>query len=184
MLAGDFFFVVVGDRRALVNPTEAIDSAGIEEQRGEQLRLPGAAMADQRDVPQALGVINLHGTSLPKLSAFSCQPSAFRFIGDQSSDEPGQHPFDFDDPGVERPVGCLGKEPEVPGKKQMILKFAGGAQGEPKEAPEIAIPSPTAAFGDICRHRRRGPDQMVTEGTSRFLSADVADFAYTASVNW
>ncbi len=46
VLAGDLFLVVVGDRRAVVDAAEAVDSAGIEEQRGEQLRLAGAAMTD------------------------------------------------------------------------------------------------------------------------------------------
>ena len=53
VLAGDLFFVVVGDRRAVVHAAEAVDSAGIEQQRGEQLRLAGAAMADERDISQA-----------------------------------------------------------------------------------------------------------------------------------
>ena len=33
MFPGDFFFVVIGHRGAIVDATEAVDSAGIEEQR-------------------------------------------------------------------------------------------------------------------------------------------------------
>ena len=35
VLAGDLFFVVVGDRRAVVDRAEPVDRAGIEEQRGD-----------------------------------------------------------------------------------------------------------------------------------------------------
>ena len=54
MLAGDRFFVVVGDRGALVDPAEPVDGAGVEQQRSGQLRLPGAAVTDERHVPDAL----------------------------------------------------------------------------------------------------------------------------------
>ena len=75
MLAGDFFFVEVGDGGAVIDAAEAVDSAGVEQQRGEQLRLAGAAMADQGDISQALSVIDLHGDGLRccQLPASSCQ---------------------------------------------------------------------------------------------------------------
>ena len=73
VLAGDLFFVVVGDGGAFVDAAEAVDSAGIEQQRGEQLRLAGAAMADQRDISQALGVVDFHGRWPPKLPAYRFQ---------------------------------------------------------------------------------------------------------------
>jgi hypothetical protein len=60
VLAGDFFFVVVGDRSAVVHATEPVDGAGVEQQRSRQLCLPGAAMTDQRDVSDALGIVHLH----------------------------------------------------------------------------------------------------------------------------
>jgi hypothetical protein len=60
VLAGDFFFVEVGDGRPVVDAAEAVDGAGIEQQRGEELRFAGAAMTDQRDISQALSIIDLH----------------------------------------------------------------------------------------------------------------------------
>ncbi len=63
VLAGDFFLVEIGHRRAFVDATEAVDGTGVEQQRREQLRLAGAAMADQRDIPHALSVVDLHRQS-------------------------------------------------------------------------------------------------------------------------
>ena len=68
VLAGDLFFVVVGDRRAVVHAPEAVDGAGVEEQRRNQLRLPGAGMTDQRDVSDAGGIVDLHRNSPPESS--------------------------------------------------------------------------------------------------------------------
>ena len=53
MLAGDLFFVVVGDGRPLVHASEAVDGACIEEQGGDELGLAGSGVADQRHVPEA-----------------------------------------------------------------------------------------------------------------------------------
>ena len=53
VLAGDFFFVVVGDRRAFVDLAEPVDRAGIEQQGRDELCLAGAAVADERDVSQS-----------------------------------------------------------------------------------------------------------------------------------
>src|SRR6185436_5001272 len=47
VLAGDLFLVVIGHRGPVVHATEAVDGAGVEEQRGYELRLPGAAVTDQ-----------------------------------------------------------------------------------------------------------------------------------------
>ena len=75
VLAGDFFFVEVGDGGAVVDAAETVHGAGGEQQRGEQLRLAGAAMTDQGDISQALSFIDLHGRWPPTLpaSASSCQ---------------------------------------------------------------------------------------------------------------
>ena len=64
VLAGDLFFVVVRDRRALVHLAEPVDGPRIEEEGGDELRLSGSGVADQRHVPQAGGVIDLHGGTL------------------------------------------------------------------------------------------------------------------------
>ena len=58
----------------------------------------------------------------------------------------------------------LRQEPEVPGKKQMILKFAGGSQGMPEEPPEIPVSGPATPFGNVGGHRCRGPHQLGLEG--------------------
>jgi hypothetical protein len=61
VLAGDGFFVVVGDGRAIVDTTEAVHSAGVEQQRGEELCFAGARVTDKGDVSEGLRVIDLHG---------------------------------------------------------------------------------------------------------------------------
>ena len=60
VLAGDLFFVEVGDRRAFVDLAEAVDHAGVGEDGRGELRLAGAAVADERDVSDAGGVVDLH----------------------------------------------------------------------------------------------------------------------------
>ena len=60
----DFFIVVIGHRGSFVHATEPIDRAGVEQHRGGELCLPGAAMTDQCDVPDAYCVIDLHGGAL------------------------------------------------------------------------------------------------------------------------
>ena len=53
VLPRDFLFVVIGDRRPVVHAPEAVHRAGIEQQRRDELRLAGAAVADQGDVSDA-----------------------------------------------------------------------------------------------------------------------------------
>ena len=65
VLAGDFLFVEVGDRRAVVDLAEAVDHAGVEEDGGGELRLARSAVADESDVPDAGGVVDLHRTGPP-----------------------------------------------------------------------------------------------------------------------
>ena len=60
MLAGDFFVVVVGDGGAVVDLSEPVDRAGIEQGGRGQLGLSGSAVADQRDIPDIRRVIDLH----------------------------------------------------------------------------------------------------------------------------
>ena len=66
VLAGDFFFVVIGDGRPVVHAAEAVDGAGVEEQRGNQLRLPGAAMTDQGDISDVGSIVDLHAGNPPE----------------------------------------------------------------------------------------------------------------------
>ena len=60
VLAGDLFLVEVGHRRPIVHPAEAVDHAGVEQDGRRKLRLPGARVADEGDVPDAGGVVDLH----------------------------------------------------------------------------------------------------------------------------
>ena len=60
MLAGDFFFVEVGDGRAFVDLPEAVDGAGGEEHGGDQLCLAASAVADDGHIADAGGVVDLH----------------------------------------------------------------------------------------------------------------------------
>ena len=60
VLAGDFFVVVVGDGRAVVDLSEPVDRAGIEQGGRGELGLSGTAVADQRDIPDIRRVIDLH----------------------------------------------------------------------------------------------------------------------------
>src|SRR4030095_14772757 len=79
VLARDCFLVVVRHRRAVVPPSEPVDRPGIEQQRREQLRLAGAAVAHERDVPEAVGVIDLHRQTSKGLPASSYQLPATSF---------------------------------------------------------------------------------------------------------
>ena len=60
VLAGDFFFVEVGDGRAVVDLAEPVDHAGVGEDGGGELRLARSGVTDERDVPDAGGVVDLH----------------------------------------------------------------------------------------------------------------------------
>ena len=66
VLARHFLFVEVGDRGAVIHHPEPIDHAGAEQQGGRQLCLAGPAMADDGDVADARGTVDLHWT-LPLL---------------------------------------------------------------------------------------------------------------------
>ena len=65
VLAGDFFFVEVGDRRAFVDFAEAVDHAGVDEDGRGELRFAGAAVTDERDIADAGGVVDLHRRAPP-----------------------------------------------------------------------------------------------------------------------
>jgi hypothetical protein len=60
VLAGDFFFVEVGDRGALVDFAEAVDRACGEQHRRDQLCLAASTVADHGYIPDGGGVIDLH----------------------------------------------------------------------------------------------------------------------------
>ena len=60
MLAGDLFFVEVGDGRAFVDLAEPVDRSGREEHCGDELRFAASTVADQGHVPDSGGVIDLH----------------------------------------------------------------------------------------------------------------------------
>ena len=60
VLAGDLFFVEIGDRRALVDLAEPVHHAGVGEDGGGELGLAGSAVTDERDVSDAGGVVDLH----------------------------------------------------------------------------------------------------------------------------
>ena len=60
VLAGDFLFVEVGDGGAVIDLAEPVDRACVEEGGRSQLGLSGAAVADQRDIPDVRRVIDLH----------------------------------------------------------------------------------------------------------------------------
>jgi hypothetical protein len=60
VLAGDFFFVEVRDRRAVVDPPDPVDCTRDEQHGGDQLRLAASSVADDGDIPEAGGVVDLH----------------------------------------------------------------------------------------------------------------------------
>jgi hypothetical protein len=60
VLAGDFLFVEVGDGVAFVDLAQPVDHAGIEENRRGELGLARPGMPDDRDVPDACRVVDLH----------------------------------------------------------------------------------------------------------------------------
>src|SRR5207244_13445520 len=59
---GNFLFVGVGDRRALVDLPKSIYGAGVEQRGRGQLSLSGAAVSDERHVPDVRRIIDLHNT--------------------------------------------------------------------------------------------------------------------------
>ncbi len=69
VFAGDLFFVEVRHRRAVVDLAEAVDHPGIGEDGGDELRLPGSGVPDERGVPDGGGVVDLHGRIPPRISA-------------------------------------------------------------------------------------------------------------------
>ena len=60
VLAGDGFFVKIGDGGALVHLAEAVDRAGGEQHGGDELGLAASAVADHRHVADACSVVDLH----------------------------------------------------------------------------------------------------------------------------
>ena len=61
VLAGDFFVVVVGDRRPIVHPPQAGRRTSGEEEGGDQLGLARTAVSDDSDVADTPSVVCLHG---------------------------------------------------------------------------------------------------------------------------
>lgn len=55
------------------------------------------------------------------------------------------------------------QEPQVPGKKQIILNFIERAQGAPQEPPEARIRASARPFGDVRWHGDRCADQLIAE---------------------
>ena len=82
VLAGDFFFVEVGDGRAFVDLAEAVDHAGVDEDGGGELRLAGTAVTDERDVSDAGGVVDLHRRSPPRNRRIDRSQSPAHHIGE------------------------------------------------------------------------------------------------------
>ncbi len=60
VLARDLFVVVVGDRGAVVDFSEPVDRACVEQGGRCELSLSGCAVADQRHIPDVSRVIDLH----------------------------------------------------------------------------------------------------------------------------
>ena len=154
VLAGDRFFVVVRHRRAVVHASQPVDGPGIEQQRRQQLSLAGPAVPDERDISEALGVIDLHRQDL-RIAAASFRLTAPSFqlqlqlpasatlrlpalskltpvLASLGSSELAIRPLSIRLTSSSRcrESGMLdrGQEPEVSGKKQIILNFVERAQ--------------------------------------------------------
>ena len=136
-------------------------------------------MADERDISEAVGVIDLHRQDLRRqLSASSCQLSAvsFRLSAISFQPEIGARG------GLTRPLsirlisavqslkagGARGQaaRPEIPGKKQMILKFV---ERNPRrceqEAPEVRIAPPSGILPRCWQAPRSGrAEELVAQG--------------------
>jgi len=65
VLAGDFFFVEVGDRGAFVDLPQPVDGARHEQHRRHQLCFAASTVPDHRDVPDGSGIIDLHKGNPP-----------------------------------------------------------------------------------------------------------------------
>ena len=73
MLAGDFFFVEVGGRGAVVDLAEPVECPCREEQGRNQLRLASSTMSDDSDIADSGGVVDLHtGTLLATVRVMGC----------------------------------------------------------------------------------------------------------------
>jgi hypothetical protein len=57
----------------------------------------------------------------------------------QAGSKAAQHTFDLYGRRSESPVRGFFHEPQIPGEKQMILKFAGGTQRYPDEPAEFPV---------------------------------------------
>ncbi len=167
VLAGNRFFVVIRHRGAVVHPSQPVDGSGIEQQRRQQLGLARPAVADERDISEALGVIDLHRQDLRrKLPAASFQLPASTFSVYYSpvwrfpllldaGDQAAEHTSDVFKRCREPGMLDRGHEPEVPGKKEIILNFVEGPQGVKQESSEVRIRASTCPFGDVRRYRYR-----------------------------
>ena len=60
VLARDFFFVEVGDGRAVIDFAEAVDRAGVGEDGGGELCFSRAGVADECDISDGGSVIDFH----------------------------------------------------------------------------------------------------------------------------
>src|SRR4051812_26767684 len=141
MLAGDLLLIVIGHRRPIVDAAEAVDRAGIKQQRGDELRLARTAVADDGDVTNCRGVIDLHERVLRsyQLPASSSQllSACASFL--QLLHQANQHAPDLFQLPRECSVQVHGQKLEVAGKKEIILKFVAGTQGMPEEPPEVWV---------------------------------------------
>jgi hypothetical protein len=63
--------------------------------------------------------------------------------------EAGQHAPDFLELSGELPVQRRRQEPEISGKKEIILKFITGTQGVPQKPPEVRIRASARSFRDV-----------------------------------
>ena len=59
-LAGDFFFVVIGDGGAVVHPAKPLGGSGGIKRGRDQRRLARMPVPDHRDIPYVGAFINLH----------------------------------------------------------------------------------------------------------------------------
>src|SRR5882672_6711655 len=75
--------------------------------------------------------------------------------------EARQHPPDLLELSGQLLVHLCRQEPEISGKKEIILKFIAGTQGMPQKPAEIWIRAPAGPFCDIRRDRDCRPKHLI-----------------------
>ena len=83
----------------------------------------------------------------------------------QFLEEAHHHAADFGQVALEGLVLVRPQVTEVLGQQEVVIEFAGGAEGNVEEAGELGPAIAAAAFGDVGANGRAGPSDLAGEPT-------------------